>query len=285
MAYGNGKLVAVGQELQGSLTSSDNGMTWTKNDDMIIVADFNPYGIAFGDGVFIVAGVKGFSSSRAYRSTDDGISWSDVSISGAPRMFDIAYGDGQFIIVGYTHAGSPRTSSIYISSDGGDNWNDRKSTGGRTVGIDLQFVGHIGGSKWVAGGSRGAYGSKDKGDTWLSLSEFAGPSTTTSWRDIAYNEGNGRAVVSNLNSLVRFDSDNNPDAAELDAFNGMGSFSSGRNNESITYNNNLCVIVGEDGRIHTNSGTTNLGTGSWTRRAASLTNGYLYEVIHIPSLP
>ncbi|WP_068777714.1 fibronectin type III domain-containing protein [Paenibacillus sp. FJAT-26967] len=102
---GAGTTVVTGQA--GAILVSKNGTTWADNRQ----SGINPYGVAFGEGKFIVTGDNSASKSVLYSSTD-GVTWTVVSgASPTQRLRGIAYGNGKFVAVGYS-------GYIYVSEDG-----------------------------------------------------------------------------------------------------------------------------------------------------------------------
>lgn len=110
-AYGNGVWVAVAQQSTRVISrSTDNGDTWTVDLNQLVSLT-NPQ-IAYGDGRFIISHALGFKVS-----TDDGLTWTDMSSfprSGYPH---IMYGNGQFLATG-------TGSTVYSLLDGSDTWTE-----------------------------------------------------------------------------------------------------------------------------------------------------------------
>ncbi len=94
VAYGNGRYVAVGNNMQ--VIHSTDGITWTRNvtnDPDVHVRD-----IVFANGRFVAAGEGG----RIYTSTT-GLTWTRIIVAPtAIRLRGIAYGGGRFVAVGDT---------------------------------------------------------------------------------------------------------------------------------------------------------------------------------------
>ena len=68
VAYGNGVFVAVSYSSNTSVTSTDNGVTWTQHD----MPDGDWCSVAYGDGVFVAVSS---SSNTSVTSTDNGETW------------------------------------------------------------------------------------------------------------------------------------------------------------------------------------------------------------------
>jgi len=123
IAYGNGKFVAVGYEIDHSsspaliiskIAYSTNGINW-------ITANNNPFNndnilaITYGSGKFVAVGENG---KIAY--SENGIHWTAVTIMSPSNQYDnvtinaIAYGGGKFVAVG--------SSCIMAFSEDGRSW-------------------------------------------------------------------------------------------------------------------------------------------------------------------
>ena len=79
------------------------GQTWASQ---LVTTGIRFYGIAYGNGTYVVVGQAGkvFSSS-------DGTTWKDHSISTAFDLDSVAYGNGVFVVVG-------KNGLLYYSNDG-----------------------------------------------------------------------------------------------------------------------------------------------------------------------
>ena len=68
VVYGDDTFVALSYSSNKSVTSADNGVTWTQHD--MPAGDW--YSVAYGDGVFVALSC---SSKTCVRSTDNGETW------------------------------------------------------------------------------------------------------------------------------------------------------------------------------------------------------------------
>ena len=68
VVYGDGTFVALSYSSNKSVTSADNGKTWTQHD----MPDDGWESVAYGDGVFVALSC---SSKTCVRSTDNGVTW------------------------------------------------------------------------------------------------------------------------------------------------------------------------------------------------------------------
>ena len=73
IAYRDGVFVAVSDLSNKSVTSADNGKTWSQHD----MPDRDWYSVAYGDGVFVAVS---YSSITSATSTDNGVTWTQHSM-------------------------------------------------------------------------------------------------------------------------------------------------------------------------------------------------------------
>jgi hypothetical protein len=92
------------------------------------------------------------SATQVFQS-EDGKSWSEVSVTHSSRIFSLAYGGGQWVMMGFSHV---------MTSPDGQTWTTHSSPGY----TDVQFldVAHNG-DRWVAVGTDGIYTSVS-GSSW-----------------------------------------------------------------------------------------------------------------------
>lgn len=94
VAYGNGKYV-VGIQGGHVLTSSD-ATGWTDKQHQCLMGGYWIYGIAFGNGMFVMVGSKGMTA----RSTDGGNNWEIPSNFVSKKTWNgVIYNNGKFIAV------------------------------------------------------------------------------------------------------------------------------------------------------------------------------------------
>jgi hypothetical protein len=114
ISYGGGRFVAVGA-YAGCF--SNDGISWTRSSgglDSIVGVS-----VAFGSGRFVTAGYSYDFSTRTFRAglahSNDGNSWTPVSLGRSEFLRSVAYGVGRFVAVG-------DGGVIYMSMDG-KTWN------------------------------------------------------------------------------------------------------------------------------------------------------------------
>ena len=119
VTYGNGCFVAVGSRhyddpgviprKYGTMTSTDNGITWTGH---VSSDDNNAWAsVTFGKGRFVAVAKSGIAP-RTMTSTDNGITWTGYPSSNDDNQwYSVTFGNGCFVAV----------ASGYYSKDGGKN--------------------------------------------------------------------------------------------------------------------------------------------------------------------
>lgn len=88
IAYGNGRLLAVGEN--GLISYSDDGLNWT---DYTYQSDTSWNAVGYGFGEFVIGGTTGSVNRRALST--DGVNWTNlVTLSKSPT--DVAFGLSQY---------------------------------------------------------------------------------------------------------------------------------------------------------------------------------------------
>jgi len=148
IAFGNSIYVAVGST--GYIATSPDGITWTERSSGTS-AKLNH--VAFGDGLFVVAG-DDFSGSPRLITSPDGITWTNRTVPNFSSDLDhVSFGDGLFIVIGDSYA---------ATSTDGINWTERTvpniqtRMNASTFGNGLYFI--FGNSGYIA--------SSPDGTTW-----------------------------------------------------------------------------------------------------------------------
>jgi len=104
ITYGGGKFVAVGN----TIIYSADGLTWSQTN----VAQAGFAGIAYGNGLFVIAGPDG----RILTSTN-GVNWTSNTVAGQPYFHTLTFGNGLFVAAA-GNTGPYDTQSIHYSADG-----------------------------------------------------------------------------------------------------------------------------------------------------------------------
>ena len=117
VTYGNGLFVAVGDS--GKLATSPDGITWTQR-----TTNWNTSyaitNIAYGDGLFIIAGTRTLLDSYTVKISSDGITWTNETKaeSFSPATFtELTFFDGYFIGTSSSYYYKRVTNWALISKD------------------------------------------------------------------------------------------------------------------------------------------------------------------------
>jgi len=146
IAYGNGLLVAVTDNGEGTVFVSGNGKSWNRYN---VGSSVPLYGIAYGAGWFVAIGEDGFIAR-----SQDGIAWERVgNLSTTRWLSGICYGASGFVAVG--------ERDLIVSSPDGENWQVRSSGVNRS-----RWDVHWNGDRYVAVGDQGSIISSLDGSTW-----------------------------------------------------------------------------------------------------------------------
>lgn len=223
VAYGNGKIVAVGSEHY--ITTSTDGNNWT-TPKKLIDDDNAWYSIAYGNGKFVAVGSGGNIATSI-----DGVNWSIKNITNYD-LTGITYGDGKFVML--------KRDKAFVSTDGitwniyevnpfngYDEYNSLCYGGGKFVkvlnyggygyvrvstnGIDWtseQQVSNFGlysiaygGGKFVAVGSKGGIITSTDGQNWFNPKNVG----SKTWNAIDY--GNGKFVAVGSSGYITISDD------------------------------------------------------------------------------
>ena len=226
-----------------------DGLEWTA----VTVPEDNEWrSVAYGNGVWI--GVASFGTNQVMRSTNNGVSWSSVSVP-ATSWAAIAYGNGVWIAV----ASSPVDGLLMRSTDDGVTWSSI------SVSIAAWESVAYGNGVWIAvapGGDAQIMRSTNDGVTWTDITAPA----TNHWRSVAYGNNVWIAVASTgTNRVMRSTNDGVTWSAVAAAEeNGWG---------SVAYGNGVWVAVASTGTNRvmrsTNDGVT------WSAAAAAEANEWV----------
>ncbi len=128
-----------------NIIASTNGIDWNPTN---LPASFSPFGIAYGQDKWLLFGedLNPSPKKNIWYSTDNGNSWSSVSMDGLLSI----YADRGFYNGSLWVAVGTGTNKIIYSADG-VNWNAGNNVGITTVAQDVFYNGFI----WIAGGEGG----------------------------------------------------------------------------------------------------------------------------------
>jgi hypothetical protein len=218
ITYGNGVFVAAsinqvfdpGSGNYGNLWySSDDGATWTLGDLGVGTTTWWR-GLAYGAGTFVAVGPPwefAFESTDqiAY-STDDGVSWTPVTIATGLNLNDVIYDGTNFIAIGIYSGGS--VTFVYTSPDGitwtpriftptvlYQNWTSLCAAGGKVIAVSTN-------------GNQRAAISLDSGVTWA----IQACPLFDSWHGLAF-AASKFCAVGNYSTYYNKDGPQGPEAA------------------------------------------------------------------------
>ena len=191
LAYGNSIFIASGiNSGTGYISrSTDYGVSWSGLISLPFGAGNYPTAIAFGNGVFVVAGDNG----RISRSTDNGVTWSALISNnfGTSRILSLSYGNGIFVATALS-------GKVSRSLDNGVTWSALLSV---SFGTDPVAASAYGNGVFIIVGGGGG-GSKisrsvDGGSSWSSVSNpFTGELMSAAF-------GGGYFIVGGLSQVAR----------------------------------------------------------------------------------
>lgn len=168
----NGNTILTASSSQGAYRSSDNGNSWLPVDASLTDTDIDDF--SFIDNyVFASTTFSGF----IFRSTDDGLTWSESSNGLSP------YSSVHTIIKSGNYLFAAAGDGIYRSSDYGDNWDLVVNGMNSTSTLSILAIG----STLLTGTSEGyIYKSTDFGDNWTNFSDGLPAIGSTSANVILY---------------------------------------------------------------------------------------------------
>ena len=191
-AYGANKFIAVGEG--GAILSSTDSLTWTNTTGGSASSNRN---VIFANGVFVAVGDDGIKRSTdgiswklqhpgkqdsvtfgngvfvavgsVISTSQDGITWTDTSISGVAELYSVAYGNQAFVVVG-----TMITAPVLLTSTDAITW----KTQSLTLPSSLATV-SFGNGKFVAVGNGAAILTSPDGVTWSSTLSGGGLSLSS----------------------------------------------------------------------------------------------------------
>ena len=115
---GNG--VFVGMRFDGYVAVSSDGATWTLSNGLSIINSTYYYGLAYGNGIFVLTAITGASGSYTTVAISvDGLSWSLVAeLDIRVNADSLGFGAGLFFFDSDMTAGATNNQGVATSSDG-----------------------------------------------------------------------------------------------------------------------------------------------------------------------
>jgi photosystem II stability/assembly factor-like uncharacterized protein len=143
----------------GCFRSTDRGNTWINTSPGAI--PYEVLSLGFKSPNYIFAGTVGW---RVYCSTDDGVSWTELSLGLQPSQEVKTFTSDSS---GYVFAGTFQ-GGIYRSSDNGDNWIQVNNGLGN---LTVRCIVTSSFDDVIAGTDAGIYSSSNHGDSWSRIGD------------------------------------------------------------------------------------------------------------------
>jgi hypothetical protein len=186
IGFGNGTIIALSDT--GGIATSSDGRSWSTRR---LGLRIRLQGIAFGDGIFVSAGMDLGLSSRlpAVLRSSDGTNWLRQTVEDKHHplehsLVDVAYGNGNFVAVGGSYAYSRSVMKVIYSSKDGVTWTQRLEQQSEPLNALVW-----GNGKFVIAGNGGHIMSSSDGISW----ELTRLPTTDDLVSVAH--GNGTFVA------------------------------------------------------------------------------------------
>ena len=118
-AYGNGTIIITRAEFTSNnfIKSHNDGVTWSNSNIGFTTQNFGD--IAYGNNKFIA--IAGTGATFGIRTTDNGNTWSNITLPNAYLWRQLAYGNGKWVAVSEYSDPTLRGSAI-VSTDDGNTW-------------------------------------------------------------------------------------------------------------------------------------------------------------------
>ncbi len=168
MAYGNGRLVAVGRG-EATLSASADSRDWQEYACLSSppASAAHLQDIAFGKGVFVAVGstrsLIGADNGKILTSTD-GREWETAFTLGGVPLWSVAFGEDHFVVGG----GNGRV----LVSDDGDTWSPVETPTSETI-RRVRYGDHGLGNTFAAVGEGGMVMASPTGEEWQLLVGYA----------------------------------------------------------------------------------------------------------------
>ncbi len=176
-SLGSGVVLHGRQHTDGLFRSTDFGTNWTNLDLLTQLGyEVDVYSLAFaGSGVVLAGGYRpsGTPGGKILRSTDNGVTWTDLNEADAATNITAMISLGGGILL----AGSDTDGRILRSTNSGATWT---SLGTACVGeIQVSSFADLGGGVVIAGTTQHAHllRSDDYGATWMDIGSQVGADT------------------------------------------------------------------------------------------------------------
>ncbi len=112
LTYANGQFVTGGYG--GIFQTSPDGGTWTQHSSFS--NDFSAMGAAYGNGLYVFPGYRGFATST------NGRQWTYLDTANNSWLWDIVFAEGRFVAVGTSSVYLNESDGIALTSSNGIHW-------------------------------------------------------------------------------------------------------------------------------------------------------------------
>lgn len=291
----NGRYQVLAAQGQGIYISSDEGWYWTKTLDASSNGfDFATVAIS-GDGSIMYAGTQGPTSAQnttinggyLYKSTDYGITWTQITSAGTKLWSKIAVSDDGTKLVAMTQATTgivsgnfvvTKNPELFYSTNSGSSWTNQ----GADAGWDSVSISSDGSRMWAASTGSGAWLSINSGTTWTQKRSVGQRSLSAS--------SDGRVVIAIEGSILKMTSDTGtvwstvakPGTQNL-PLAGVAVSGNGKN-LILAVNNGFLWLSNSAGASWIQSDYNNFSTGSYLQYDTNLSVWISRDGLHLASV-
>ena len=180
VVYSGTQFAAVGYQGAYNCMTSTDGINWDYSNGL--PSKTTAYGMAYGNGVYVVVGTNFNTLQRVIHYSTNGLSWAQAADPTGMNAGDwsaVAYGDGQFIAV------QGGVDAFAYTSPDGQTW-----TPAGTIGIERVKDINYGNGQFMACGSTGVnrIAMKPDGGSWTPVFS-SNYNNTVDWHEIDYVNG------------------------------------------------------------------------------------------------
>lgn len=291
----NGKYQILAAQDQGIYISSDEGWYWTKTLD----ASSNAFAFATvaisANGSVMYAGTRGPTSPQnttinggyLYRSTDYGLTWTQITSAGTKLWSKIAVSDDGTKLVAVTVATTGYVSDEYVvtknpelfySTNSGSTWTNQ----GADAGWDSVSISSDGLRMWACSQESGTWLSINSGTTWTQKRSVGQRSLSAT--------ADGRVVIAIENNTLKMTSDTGttwstvtkPGAQNLNPA-GVAVSGNGKN-LILAVDNGFLWLSNSAGSSWIQSDYNNISTGSYLHFDTTLSVWISRDGLHLASV-
>jgi hypothetical protein len=158
-AYGNGTIIITRSETTSNnfIKSTDFGLTWANSN--IGANTFGYWNIAYGNNKFLATNIAANTVGKL--SSDNGTTWSNVTLPSSYLWRQFAYGNGKWVGVS-EYTGSTYRGAATVSTDDGTTWSTPTLLGN----VRWSGVAYASGTFIISNADDGNVRSSTDGITW-----------------------------------------------------------------------------------------------------------------------